>query len=87
MESRIVKEREAKKALRKMLRSFTPGSILHLLADLQREDAEEASRVEDAAAYERCKTVECALVVVRTIMASESVLMECAPGKGVGGEQ
>ena len=59
-----MKEREAKKALRKMLRRFTVGSVLHLLADLYREDAEEASRVEDVAAYERLKTVECALFVI-----------------------
>jgi hypothetical protein len=59
-----VKEKEAKKALRKMLKTFTPGSILHLLAGLYREDAEEASRIEDALAYERFKTVECTLFVV-----------------------
>jgi hypothetical protein len=59
-----VKEKEAKKALRRMLKSYTPGSILHLLADLYREDAEVASRAEDAPAYERMKTLECALFVV-----------------------
>lgn len=64
MESRVVKERDAKKVLRKMLKSLTAGSVLHLLADLYREDAEEAERAEDAVAYERYKTVECALFVV-----------------------
>lgn len=53
-------EAEAKKTLKKMLKSFTPGSILHLLADLFREDAEKAS----AQARERLKTIEHALVIV-----------------------
>jgi hypothetical protein len=57
-------EIEAKAALRQMLQSFTPGSVLHLLADLYRQDAEEANRVEDAMAYEQCKNIECALYVV-----------------------
>jgi len=47
-----------------MLKNLTAGSVLHLLADLYREDAEEAERVEDAVAYERLKAAECALFVV-----------------------
>lgn len=59
-----MKEGQAKKHLRAMLRDLTPGSILHLLADLFREDAEKAKCYEDSAAYERCKQIECALYVV-----------------------
>jgi hypothetical protein len=59
-----VKEKEAKKSLRKMLRSFTVGSLLHLIGDIHREDGDEAARIEDTLAYERCKTVECALFVL-----------------------
>jgi hypothetical protein len=35
-------ERQAKRQIAKMRRSFTSGSVLHLLADLHREIAEEA---------------------------------------------
>jgi RNA polymerase-interacting CarD/CdnL/TRCF family regulator len=55
---------KAKKQLAKMLRSFTTGSILHLLADLCREEAEEAREQQDARLYEQCRTVEAALIVV-----------------------
>jgi hypothetical protein len=57
-------EVEAKIALRQMLGTFTPGSILHLLADLYRQDAEIACRDEDSQTFERCKNIECALYVV-----------------------
>jgi hypothetical protein len=57
-------EADAKKLLRKLLRQFTPGSILHLLSDLFREDAEKAAAYEDSMAYERCKSVECTFYVV-----------------------
>jgi hypothetical protein len=46
-------EELARKQLRKMLRSFTPGGVLHLLADIYREaaaknrDAERSKRVEE----------------------------------------
>jgi hypothetical protein len=59
-----MKEAAARKHLRRMLRDFTPGSILHLLAGLFAEDAEEARRQNDPLAYERCKSVEAALLVV-----------------------
>lgn len=59
-----MKEQQAKKHLRAMLRDLTPGSILHLLADLFREDAEKAKCYEDSSAYEQCKQVECTLYVV-----------------------
>jgi hypothetical protein len=57
-------EAQAKKHLRQMLRSLTPGSILHLLADLFREDADKAAAYEDSLAFERCKSLECTLYVV-----------------------
>ncbi len=57
-------EKQAKRHLRKMLGSFTPGSILHLLADLFRQEAEKARRDGDPAAYEHCRIVENALFVI-----------------------
>ncbi len=57
-------EAQAKKQLKQLLRSLTPGSILHMLADLFREDADKATAYEDSMAYERCKSVECTLYVV-----------------------
>lgn len=59
-----LREEAAKKRLRKMLRDFTPGSILHLLAGVFREDADEARQQNDLPAYERYKTVESALFVM-----------------------
>ncbi len=57
-------EEKAKKQLTTMLRSFTPGSILHLLAEVYRESAERARRRRDQTLYEQCRTVEAALIVV-----------------------
>jgi hypothetical protein len=57
-------EDRAKKQLAKMLRSFTTGSILHLIADLCREASEEASEQQDAKLSEQYRTVEAALIVV-----------------------
>jgi hypothetical protein len=59
-----MKEDRAKKRLQKMLRSFTPGSLLGLLADLYRETAEEARGENDATAYRQCRLVENTLIVV-----------------------
>lgn len=53
----------AKKHLKHMLRDFTCGSILHLLGDIFREQADEASQYEDSHGFERCKTIECTLFV------------------------
>ncbi len=50
-------EEKAKKHLRKMLRSFTPGTILHLLADIHRASAAKSGD-------ERLKRVEETLFVV-----------------------
>jgi hypothetical protein len=59
-----MREHRAKKHLQIMLRSFTPGSVLTLLADLYRETAEDARRDNDESAYRQCRLVESALVVV-----------------------
>lgn len=53
-------ERTAKEQLRAMLGSFTAGTVLHLLAEVVRADADEA----DALAGERGRAVESALFVV-----------------------
>lgn len=57
-------EKRAKRQLERMLRSFTAGSVLHLLADLHRDAADQARRADDAKTYCQCKLVEQALVVV-----------------------
>jgi hypothetical protein len=57
-------EKQAKKQLQKMLQSFSQGSILHLLAELFREEAEEARRDGDVKLYRQCKLAESALIVV-----------------------
>ena len=59
-----MREPEAKRILRSMLTDFSPGSILHLLGDVFRENAEEACQYEDELAFERCKSLEAALYVV-----------------------
>ena len=57
-------ETQAKKQLTKMLDRFTVGSVLHLLADLSREIAQDADRVGDPVKYEQAKSVERTLFVV-----------------------
>jgi hypothetical protein len=57
-------EQHVRKQLQKMLASFTPGSVLGIMAGIYREAAEEASKENDAILYERCKNVERTLVVV-----------------------
>jgi hypothetical protein len=57
-------EKQAKRHLSEMLRSFTVGSVLHLLADLHRDAAEQARKADDAMTYRRCRLVEHALFVV-----------------------
>ena len=57
-------ERQAKGQLARMRRSFTSGSVLHLLAELHGEIAEEARQADDASAYQRHKSVEQALTVM-----------------------
>jgi hypothetical protein len=57
-------EAQAKKLLRRMLRSFTPGSILHLLAAVYRESAERAGPDVELAVRRRHRRVATALFVV-----------------------
>jgi hypothetical protein len=58
-----MREEQAKKQ-EKMLRSFTPGSVLDLLADLYRHEAEEARRDNNMTRYQQCRLVESSLIVV-----------------------
>ncbi len=54
----------ARALLRRLLRSFTPGGVLRLLAELHHESAEQARRKGDAVVRERHGTVQAALFVV-----------------------
>lgn len=57
-------EKKAKKRLRRMLDTFTAGTILLFLADLVHEDGKEARRAGDDLAAGQCQRVEAALFVV-----------------------
>ena len=57
-------EKQAKKQLQKMLDAFTAGTILHFLAEVFREDAEDARREGDDLAVEQCRRIEATLFVV-----------------------
>ena len=57
-------ENKANEKLRAMLVSFTPGSVLHLLAELLAEQAETARRNRDDRTAERCENVAATLFVV-----------------------
>jgi hypothetical protein len=59
-----MKEHQAKKQLKKMLRSLTAGSVLHLLAEIMSESANEAKRKNDLASRRQFKLVEDTLFVV-----------------------
>jgi hypothetical protein len=59
-----MREEQARKHLEKMLRSFTPGSVLNLLADLYRQEAEEARRENNMTRYQQCRLTESTLIVV-----------------------
>ncbi len=61
---KAVTEDRAKKQLATMLRSFTAGSVLHLLAEIVRESAEDARQAGDATAQEQFMLAHAALVVV-----------------------
>lgn len=53
-----MKEAEAKQQLTEMLEHFTVGSVLHLLSDLHRQEADEAKRFDDVKTYRQAKLVE-----------------------------
>lgn len=57
-------EGRAKRLLRKMLDTYTTGSVLHLLADLHHEAAEKAKRSGDGTAFDRHRSAERTLYVV-----------------------
>lgn len=57
-------EKRAKRQLRRMLDDFTAGTVLHFLADVFREDSEEAREAGDALAAKQCRNVEAALFVL-----------------------
>lgn len=57
-------EREAQRQLRLMLRSFTPGSILHLLAEAFRAHAEQARIDNDPRIAQECDLCDACLYVV-----------------------
>jgi hypothetical protein len=59
-----MREEQARKHPEKMLRSFTPGSVLNLLADLYRQEAEETRRANNMTRYRQCRLVESTLIVV-----------------------
>jgi hypothetical protein len=59
-----VTDEQAKKHLRRMLDSYSAGSILHLLADIHHELASDARRAGDDRAEEQCRLVADTLVVV-----------------------
>jgi NAD(P)H-dependent FMN reductase len=59
-----MKEAKAKKHLRKMLRSFTAGTVLHLFSEVFRDLADEAQRDDDQQAHRQLKEIEAALFVV-----------------------
>lgn len=57
-------EDAAKQQLRQMLDTLTAGSVLHLLAEVFREQAEAARRDGDDLAADECENVEATLFVV-----------------------
>ncbi len=57
-------EKQAKKHLRQMLRSLTPGSILHLLSQLFAQSAKRAQRRGKGKAQEQAQEVVATLFVV-----------------------
>jgi len=57
-------EREAQRQLRRMLRAFTPGSVLHLLAEAFRAHAEQYRGDDDARVRQQCDLADAVLFVV-----------------------
>ncbi len=57
-------EREAKRQLRLMLRSFTPGSVLHLLAESFRAHAEQYRTDDPQRLRQQCDLADSVLFVV-----------------------
>ncbi len=57
-------EHQARQQLAMLLDTYTPGSVLHLLADLYRNSAEAARQSDDVVAFDRYKMTEHVLFVV-----------------------
>ena len=57
-------EKEAKKQLREIMKSFTTGSVLHLLAEIHRKNAEQAMKASDDLRCNQHCLVEHTLIVV-----------------------
>ena len=57
-------EKEAQRQLRLMLRSFTPGSILHLLAEAFRAHAGEAHADDDPRIAQQSDLIDACLFVL-----------------------
>ena len=57
-------EKKAKRQLQRMLDAFTAGTVLHLLGEVFREDAQAARRAGDDLAARQCSNVEATLFVV-----------------------
>lgn len=56
-------EKEAKMQLRAMLKSFTTGSLLHMIADIHRKNAEQAMKLGDELRANQYCLVEHTLIV------------------------
>lgn len=57
-------EKQTKENLREALVTLTAGSILHLMAEVFRDEAEEARLAGDVQAYRQNRNVEATLFVV-----------------------
>ena len=57
-------EAEAKRLLRRMLLSLTPGSILHALSDVYHDEAERAGRKGAERRRQQCQSAATALFVM-----------------------
>jgi hypothetical protein len=63
-EDQTMSEPEARRQLRRMLRHFTPGSILHLMSEAYRQKIEEAGLADDPTASVKCDTADRVLFCV-----------------------
>jgi hypothetical protein len=57
-------EDQAKNHLERMLKDFTPGSFLQLLAEVLGQTAEKARQDDNAVVYEHCNNAAIALFVM-----------------------
>jgi hypothetical protein len=59
-----MKPEAARNQIKRMLRSFTAGSVLHLLGEVMDQSAEEARAGGDETRAEQCRTVAATLFTV-----------------------